>query len=247
MPKTWRGRGVVVQSNGRIVALTDMRLAAFHADGSVDESFGTAGRESFAFNGGSGEESYALAIQDDDKLVVVGRARNGSRYDMAVARFNADGSRDTGFGTAGLTTLNRYQIIRPQDGVIGSSYANRALITGDGKIYVAGVASWTSVSAENNVNFAVARLNADGTPDTTYAAGIGESAVITGEPDIAYGLGLQSDGKLVATGHADNSQGVGMARFKANGSLDTDDPRIPENYGRDGSGVALFEPLRTVP
>jgi uncharacterized delta-60 repeat protein len=235
------GRGVVVQRSGRIVVLTDMQLAAFHADGSVDEGFGTSGRESFVFNGGIGEESYGLAIQDDDKLVVVGRARNGNRYDMAVARFNADGSRDTGFGTAGLTTLNRYQIIRPQDGVIGSSYANRALITGDGKIYVAGVASWTSVSAENNVNFAVARLNADGTPDTMYAAGIGESAAITGEPDIAYGLGLQSDGKLVVTGHADNSQGVGMARFKTNGLLDTDDPRVPENYGRDGSGLVLFD------
>jgi len=234
------GRGVVVQRSGRIVVLADMQLAAFHADGGVDESFGTAGRESFAFNGGFGEESYGLAIQEDDKLVVVGRARNGSRYDMAVARFNVDGSRDTAFGTAGLTTLNRYHIIQPQDGVIGNSYANRALITSDGKIYVAGVASWTSVASENNVNFAMARLNADGTPDMTYA-GMGESAEITGEPDIAYGLGLQSDGKLVLTGHADNSQGVGMARFKTNGTLDTDDPPVPGNYGRDGLGTALFD------
>jgi hypothetical protein len=98
---------------------------------------------------------------------------------MAVARFNADGSRDTGFGTAGLTTESLPD--HPATGrVIGSSYANRASSRAT-QVYVAGVASWTSVSAENNVNFAVARLNADGTPDTTYAA-IGGSAVITGEP-----------------------------------------------------------------
>ena len=194
------GRAVAVQPGGRIVVLSGLVLAGFNTDGSVDASFGIAGRATVQFNGGIAEEAYGMSMQPDGKLVVVGRARTGTRYDMGVARFNADGSPDVAFGTAGVTTFNPFHMVLPQDGTIGSHYANKALIAADGKIYVAGTASFRNTSGENNVAFAVARLNADGTPDVQYAGGTGATMSLTGNPDIAYSLAMQSDGKVVLAG-----------------------------------------------
>jgi uncharacterized delta-60 repeat protein len=240
------GKAVAVQSSGRIVVLTSAAggpvLAGFTASGAPDASFGSGGRVPVRFTGGILEEAEHLALQPDDKLVVVGRARNGTRYDMGVARFHADGTSDTGFANQGVALVNPLQRLVGYPNVtvvMGNHRATRALIDAAGRILVAGVVSGT-LNGSSFADFAVARLNPDGSPD----AGFGESSFvdISGGPDIAHGLGVQSDGKVVLAGMADNSCCVGLARFKVDGRLDTDDPRTTSNYGRDGSGKVLVDP-----
>ena len=70
-------------------------------------------------------------MQADGKIVVAGGTSNGSSSDFALARYNTDGSLDTGFGTAG-------------DGMLTTDFAGgrrlrpSVAVQADGKIVVAG-------------------------------------------------------------------------------------------------------------
>src|SRR6266446_5298408 len=70
--------------------------------GSLDASFGTAGKVTTDFGGD--DHGTGLVIQSDDKLVLAGFSFNGSDYDFALARYNADGSLDNTFGITGKVT-----------------------------------------------------------------------------------------------------------------------------------------------
>lgn len=234
--------GVVVQPAGRIVVLAGMTLVGYDGSGARDAAFGSAGLAPVVFNNGSGDEAYGMTLQPDGKLIVVGRTRVGAYFHMAIKRFNADGSVDTGFGSGGLTTLDPYA--GPDS---RNHYAERAIVAGDGSIYLTGVATYVHPTRGLLTHFAAARLQANGSPARDYGGGGTTTAT---RPDFVdswgKGLGLQSDGKLVIGGWSDNSRGqryATLARFKANGTLDTDNPPTTENFGRDGSGFMLFDPL----
>ncbi|KYC42819.1 hypothetical protein WA1_11875 [Scytonema hofmannii PCC 7110] len=49
----------------------------------------------------SSDEGYSVALQPDGKIVVAGATYNGSNYDIALTRYNINGSLDTGFGNGG--------------------------------------------------------------------------------------------------------------------------------------------------
>jgi len=67
---------VLIQSDGRIVGIgsPDFSLSRFHADGSPDSAFGTAGRARFTINVGGTNDAHAsaAALQPDGKIVVAG-------------------------------------------------------------------------------------------------------------------------------------------------------------------------------
>ncbi|HEU4628623.1 MAG TPA: hypothetical protein VFS08_02730 [Gemmatimonadaceae bacterium] len=253
-PEVPAARAVVVQGSGRIVVLADMSLVAYDASGARDPSFGTGGIAPVVFGGGLGDEAYAITRQSDDRLVVVGRTRVGRHYRMAVKRFDADGSPDAGFGTGGLVTVDPYADFTADprvDAESRSSYAYHAIVAPDGKLLVAGLASYfDGASAEQRVNSAVVRLNPDGTPDASFS-GDGATTVDMGGDDWAEAVALQSDGKVLLGGRSEDSRThtyVGLARVRANGQLDTNEPgepRLPEHYGRDGSGISVIDPLGT--
>ena len=85
-----------------------MRLAA---DGTPDATFGAEGIATADFEG-TDDIANAVIQQSDGKLVLAGTAwtldlnDDEASSDMALARFNADGSLDTTFGNAGLVTLD---------------------------------------------------------------------------------------------------------------------------------------------
>jgi uncharacterized delta-60 repeat protein len=234
-------RALAIQGNGRIVVLAGMALVGYDTSGRRDAAFGSAGLVSVAFNNGFQDEAYGLTRQPDDKLLVVGRTRVGSYYHMAIKRFNADGSVDTAFGSAGLVTLDPYAALGADS---RSHYAHRALVAPDGRIVIAGIASFYDRAAfEQRLNFAVARLHADGAPDSSFGGDGTATADIAGGDDWAYALGLQPDGRIVLAGRTDTprSSRVALARFRTEGQLDTGDPRTPEHYGRDGSGYQVVD------
>jgi len=167
---------------------------------------------------------------------------------MGVARYNATGALDFGFGNNGVATINPFANLNPQVASAGNHRANKALVLADGSIYIAGSATWfEEPSHVSHLLFATAKLDATGAVAPDFGAravslnmGIGFT-----RDAIAYGLAMQSDGKLVLAGSALFSTLAGMARFKPDGSLDSDDPPVVGNFGPAGLGSMVFDPGQT--
>jgi uncharacterized delta-60 repeat protein len=176
--------------------------------GVLDSTFGINGKVTSAFNAFDCE-GKALAIQADGKMVVVGSSNNGTFNQFAVARFNLDGSPDASFGTNGkvVTVLST-----------GNNIARAVKIQPDGKIVVAG-----NIENLTYSRFGVARYNSDGTLDNTFGSGGKVITALDLAFDLAYGVALQPDGKIVAAGISYDTLFNGefaIVRYNANGSLD---------------------------
>ena len=175
----------IVQKDGKtIVAGTsfngsndDFALVRYNADGSLDTTFDGDGKVTTPIGSGD-DRAYALALQSDGKLVVAGTSSNGSNDDFALVRYNADGSLDTTFDGDGKVTTP----IGPGD---DRAYG---LAIEQGKLVAAG-ASWNG----SDDDFAVARYNADGSPDTTFD-GDGNIATPVGPgADAAHAVTILND------------------------------------------------------
>ena len=107
----------------------------------------------------------------------------------------------------------------------GVTYA--ALVQPDGKIVLAG--------SDENDDFAVWRLNPDGSPDRGFD-GDGAVAISLGSEDAIRAAALQPDGKIVVAGKTFSEltgTDIAVARLSTNGSLDkTFDPGGPDGDGR---------------
>ncbi len=179
------------------------------SDGALDPTFDTDGKVTTVFNGGT-ERANAMAFLADGKIVAVGYTGSPGSYDTAVARYNPDGSLDTTFSGDGKLVLNLA-------GENDMAYA--VAVQGDGRIVVAG-ASWAGSPTGYDVS--VVRLNADGTLDTSFS-GDGVQYSGFGGDERAYGVAVQSDGKIVVGGLRGNGvDGDFLAvRYNADGTNDS--------------------------
>ncbi len=208
-------RALAIQSDGKIVVAGhtenngqfDIAVVRYNANGSPDNSFSGDGIVTTDI-GGNNDEARALAIQSDGKIVVAGRSGSPGLFDIAVVRYNADGSPDNSFGNSGVVTTSIGG---------GDDEAHAVAIQGDGKIVVAG-----RTQSVGPFDVAVVRYNADGSPDNSF----GNSGVVTtsigGGDDEAYGIAIQSTGEIVVVGR---TQSVGpfdvaVVRYNADGSPD---------------------------
>lgn len=207
------------QSNNTV--FKDIVLAKYNADGSLDASFGNAGRVYSAI----GQNRYTVitaALQADGKIVVSTMYGNNAQiyYLYEILRYNADGTLDTSFGTEGRVSVNYNvtSLIFQPDGKI--------IATGDG--YIDGV-----------YKFIVNRFNVNGTLDASFGTN-GNAFVPFGGP--TFGLTtavLQADGKIVVCGTASNpdlyagAMALAGVRFNANGSVDN-------TYGDNGMITAIM-------
>ena len=88
----------------------DFALARYNSDGTFDTSFGDNGVVITDF--GRDDEGYSVALQADGKIVVAGT----SALDVALARFNTDGSIDTSFGSPSLNyVINGLPVVFDND------------------------------------------------------------------------------------------------------------------------------------
>src|SRR5262249_29362107 len=214
---------VAVQADGKIVAVGDLyngsnydfAVARYNPDGSLDPTFGNNGTESWAYGPGD-DIAWAVALQADGKIVVAGYmyTGTGSNYDMAVARLNPNGSFDTTFNSTRKQT-----IYFPRDHDVAYGVAVQA----DGKIVVAGYAY---TGATTGFDFAVARLTSTGQLDTSFNSTGKRTIDFTANTDIAYGVTVQPDGKIILAGSAfdayssSSSNDIAVARLTATGGLD---------------------------
>src|SRR5215471_12013950 len=74
------------------------------AQSGLDSSFGTSGKVTTDFAGGTGAAARTVAVQADGKILVAGLAVFNGVLDFALARYDSDGTLDASFGTGGRVT-----------------------------------------------------------------------------------------------------------------------------------------------
>ncbi len=119
-----------------------LALLRFDAVGALDTNFGSM--VSYVVSPAVGQ---ALVQQPDGKLVLAGYTPYGSTHEFELARYNADGSLDAGFGTSGIVTTPV---------VASGSVADAVALEPDGKI-VAGGYTETGSNDTTGDQFALAR------------------------------------------------------------------------------------------
>jgi uncharacterized delta-60 repeat protein len=193
-----RAEGMALQPDGKIVlagqasdgANTDFVLLRFNADGTPDPAFGMDGKVLVDF-GSADAEAYEVAIQPDGRIIAAGYYHdyNPPMLQFAVARLEANGTLDTTFGNDGMALVDT-------GGITG--YGMGMALQADGRIVMAGVADNVSTVAQ----FALARINPDGAPDTTFGNDGQLTTAIGSEYSAAHAVVVQPDGKIVAGGYS---------------------------------------------
>lgn len=208
----------------------DFALARYHTNGSLDASFGDAGKVVFDFFG-SFDQANAAALQPDGKIIVVGSASYDSAntdIGFALTCINPDGSTDFGFGSGGKQITDFFG---------AGAKANGVVLQSDGRFVVAGTAS-DSATRPVATDFALARYNADGSLDSSFGVG-GETSVPFSDSatEQANALALAPDGKIIVAGTAFKTFSAppdfALRRYNADGSIDT-------NFGVNGSITTDF-------
>lgn len=221
------GQCVIVQPNNKIIVsgfanmgTTDFALIRYNPDGSLDNTFGTAGIVTTPL-GLANEQSHSVVLQSDGKIVAAGFTENGTDTDFGVVRYDTSGVLDPTFNTTGIVTT---------DFGNGDDVGRSVAIQTDGKIVVGG---WASNGV--NLDFAMARYNTNGSLDGTFDSdGMVTDTVLSGD-DQGYSLAIQTDGKLVLAGITNSPLNIDFAtmRFNTDGSLDN-------SFELDGISITDF-------
>lgn len=197
--------------------------------GALDPTFGAEGLVTTDL-GGNIDTIHSIVVQPDGKILVAGEAWPDRSQQIALARYNEDGSLDDTFGNGGIVTT---KMIEEN---FYHSMAHALLLQPDGKILVVGESASTEVG---HPVFALARYHEDGSLDDTFGDG-GKVLHILYEPsysiagDKAMAAALQPDGKIVAAGITGNyPPDFGVARYNPDGSVD-------ETFGDGGKVVTDF-------
>ncbi len=237
------------------VAIPDFALARYRvtAKGNLvlDTSFGTeipgkstndgeplrSGlvRTEFGTNTLHSDSAFVVVQQADGKLVAAGQTDLDGpgpvrRFEVALARYNPDGSPDTTFGSDGRVIMPFPREDRPDR-------ISALVVQPDGKLVGAG---------ESNDHFALFRFNTDGTLDRSFSPGgsDGDGRVLVNFPDADENPNFDESevfalvrdpatGKLIAAGETDEDDGdFALARFDPNGILDL-------SFGPNGTGLVV--------
>ena len=135
-------------------------------------------------------------MQPDRKILVAGNALGSAM--MTVTRLMTNGTPDTTFDGDGTATIDF--------GTLADA-GNDALLQPDGKIVVAGYTQ--AVDSPT----AVARLNANGSPDTTFGGGDGKVIVDFGPATFGQAVTRQANGRIVVAGQMTGVDDFAIARL----------------------------------
>lgn len=209
------GSSLLLQNDGKLVVggycgifpNYDFAITRYLNNGLVDPSFGTAGTAITPILS-AGDQGFALAIQNDGKLLLGGMTSNGSNSDMALIRYTTNGQIDQTFGTSG-------KVITPVG--IANDIIRSIAMQADDKILVAG---FSYVASSFSYDFILARFHSDGSLDNSFGKnGIVTTAFIHNTNDYGENVTIQADGKILVGGYSYNGFLL-VARYLADGQLD---------------------------
>lgn len=232
------GRDGLLLEDGKILVcgyslnvgtLDDITVIRLNSNGSLDTTFGTGGRALVDIN--QNDRASRLVLQADGKIVVGGASLVDGATKFALARFNGDGSLDTGFGTSG-------KVETEFGGFSLASLAGLA-IQPDGKL-ITGGSLYSS-----HWDIALARYNGDGSLDTSFDGDGKFTGNILPAPsqDSLQDLLLLPDGKIIVAGAVATQEGqpsdFALLRFQT-----TPRPAAkPYDFDGDGKGdIGIFRP-----
>lgn len=183
-----KGLGIVQQPDGKLIIVgysmnseteeSDMVIWRYNPNGTLDDTFGDGScNNGVGFGGNYGCSIHNSAAEGDDcdrgwrvvldgdKIVVVGQSGGTDGFsDMAVWRYNSNGTLDTTFNSVGYVTHHN-----ASGGNVGDK-ASDIVVMDDGK-YLIGGSSKTGTSWNDNTRAVLWRYNSDGTMDDTFGDG----------------------------------------------------------------------------
>jgi len=225
---TLDSQGRILVSGHQLKTGWNLTSARFSSGGALDTSFGDnssgIATTTLPTTGTGISVSYAQAIArfPDDSFVVAGRTNDGgSSFDMALARYDANGQLDTSFNSVGTINID-FEGAEDQAHAV-AVVGNPSVAAQDSRIFVAGFASMSGQGR----NFALLKLNLSGQLDSTFnATGTTPGQVVLHlmQNDVINAMAIQKDGKIVVAG-ASGSNNINhfiVLRYNADGSLDTD-------------------------
>lgn len=184
-------REIALEADGRFLVtgyVFGERLTRFNANGSSTASGGAS------FDG----IVHKIIVLPDGKILVGGAFTQGNpAFRGGIMRLNPIGTPDNTFNPSGANG-----VVYDMD------------VQADGKIIISG--DFTAVNGSQNQNH-VARLNPDGTLDTSFTQSLPVNAPI-------FGVKVQPDGKIIAGGNFNqigSTTKLALARFNTNGTLDS--------------------------
>jgi uncharacterized delta-60 repeat protein len=215
---SFAGQAIALQNDGKILVggavngdQLDFAVARLNPNGSLDNSFDNDGYAQTSTNPGSVDQGFKLAVQTDGKILMGGRIRQTAPslgpFQIALIRYNADGSLDNNFAAGGIFILSN----------ANENTCYGLAVQTDGKIVLGGYSS-----PNGDGDFAVMRLTSNGMLDNSFD---GDGIVTTdfyGANDWGRSLKMQTDGKIILSGSALNGtdQNFALARYNIDGSLD---------------------------
>jgi uncharacterized delta-60 repeat protein len=212
-----RGQCVLIQPDGKIIltgfshymndaAITTVR---YLSSGTIDTTFGTQGMVITPVGVNGPSYAYTAALQPDGKIIVGGYGNTVPGGDVALIRYNSNGTLDNSFGAGGIVSAD-------MNGNYDLTFG--IALQPDGKI-VASVYHYDGA----HYRFGVMRFNANGSFDNSFGTG-GKVTTTIDYDDAATGIALQADGKIILCGYTWRvgltDTDLALARYNTNGTLD---------------------------
>jgi uncharacterized delta-60 repeat protein len=207
---------ITVLPSGEILAVgyrffsdNDLILLKINSNGSLDSSFTGGGEVNFD-SGGVDDVGNKVLVDDAGKILVVGSSGNLSGMDMALWRFNPDGSLDTSFAGDGSTT---------HDVGAFADIGNAIAIDSDGNIFVTG----SGIASSYN-DMIIWKYSTAGVLDTTFGTNGIVQYDLANDHDHGYDIAIDGQGKILVVGYSYNDSNINVLeiwRYNSNGTADT--------------------------
>jgi uncharacterized delta-60 repeat protein len=179
---------LLVAANLAYVPNKDFTVLRYNSNGSVDSTFGDAGKVSTDIASLT-EEVNSLALQSDGKILLAGRCNMGPNKNyFAIARYHTNGSLDSSFNSCGIALASTQGTL---------CFLESIAVKNNGKIVAAGH-SYNGT----NTDFTILCYNPDGSLDSSFNTNGIVSTDVIGTFDAALAVAAQNDGKIVAAGSA---------------------------------------------
>ncbi len=197
----------------------DVAIIKLDSNGNLDSTFGQNGQKLLDL--GHYENPKKILVQDDGKLLVGGDLSPGPSQPTKsfLVRLNKNGTMDNSFADQGVWIWGD---------LLGTEFSD-VFLTGHSKVMVSGTGLEPTVS--NNAFIFVAKLNLDGSFDSSFSALGVHYLISVGEPVLAHSgiMALTISGDLLLAGHLGPGNGVPMIAC-----LDTSSGQLVQSFGFNG-------------